>query len=51
VCRLAIINAAKRDLSEFQSESGDISYELIVKAKLIKQDFLNAIEEIANRLK
>jgi len=51
VVRLAIINAAKRDIPTPQNESDNLPYESIVNAKLINQDFLNAIEEIANRLK
>jgi len=51
VCRLSIISAAKKDKLENQDDFDDTSDELVYNAKLNKQDFLNAIKEIAERLK
>ena len=51
VCRLAIINAAKREMPELQNGLVDPHNEVVVRTIIEKHDFLKAIEEIADRSK
>jgi len=51
VCRLAVINAVKREIPELKNDLDNLLDEPVVNTKAIKQDFLDAIEEIADRLK
>lgn len=51
VCRLAIISAAKRKIPELQNGLDDSSDEVVVNTKIVKQDFLKAVDEIADRTK
>ena len=51
VCRLAIINVAKREKPELKNGVTDPSDEVGASSKIEKQDFLKAIEEIAERSK
>jgi len=50
VCRLALINALKRETPDFSTEVDKISNDLDLQLKVNKQDFLSAIKEIADRL-
>ena len=51
VCRLAVMNAVKRDIPELQKDLDNFPDESVINTKVTKQDFLSAIEEIADRLK
>ena len=51
VCRLAVMNAVKRDIPELQNDLDNLPDESVINTKVTKQDFLSAIEEIADRLK
>jgi len=51
VCRLAVMNAVKRDKPELQNDLDNLTDESVIDTKVTKQDFLSAIEEIADRLK
>ncbi|MBY8987336.1 MAG: AAA family ATPase [Candidatus Lokiarchaeota archaeon] len=51
VCRLAVINAVKRETPELQNNLDYLPNDPVINTKVTKQDFLSAIEEIADRLK
>ena len=48
-CQLATLNAVKRHIPDLSVEPDEISDDIINDIKLNKQDFLNAIREIAER--
>jgi len=50
VCRLAIMNAAERENPDINSEDDKIHDDSDIQLKIFRKDFLNAIEEIADRL-
>lgn len=51
VCQLATINAVKRYFPDISSKTEELSDAEIDEIKLIKQDFLTAIKEIADRIR
>jgi transitional endoplasmic reticulum ATPase len=51
VCQLATISAVKRYFPDISSKIEDLSDTEIDEIKLIKQDFLTAIKEIADRIR
>lgn len=50
VCRLAIMNAAEREKQEINTEFDKISDDSNIQLKISREDFLNAIKEITDRL-